>query len=80
MPLRFRTNGDACHRARELAGLSAREAGRLCDVSGQHIRNVELGMSEASPGLRKRMAEVYSCAITDLVIEESADDATAVPA
>lgn len=70
MPIRFTTDGDACHRRRVLAGLSAIAAGRAAGVSGQHIRAIERGMSQASPPLARRLADLYGCDVADLLREQ----------
>lgn len=69
MPIRFETDGDSCHRHRVLAGLSAIAAGKLAGVSGQHIRAIERGMSQASPSLARRLATIYGCDVADILTE-----------
>lgn len=73
MPIRFQTDGDSCHRHRVLAGFSALAAGRAASVTGQHIRNIERGLSEASPSLARRLADLYGCDISDLLREVRED-------
>lgn len=70
MPIRFVTDGDACHRHRVRAGLSAHAAGRAANITGQHIRAIERGMSQASPAVARRLADLYGCDVADLLLEQ----------
>lgn len=49
-----------------LAGLGVRESAVQLGISHAHLSNIERGRCGASPGLLKRMAELYGVEMTAL--------------
>lgn len=60
---------EECVRARIHAGLSCRQAAALLDVSSAHLNYIENGHRQPSPGLLKRMADLYGVPMKSLFTE-----------
>ena len=81
--------GKRINELREANSIGVRELGRMVDVSGMHISNIEKGKSSASPELIIKLAEAFKTdhdellALADQVAPDVADvintNAQAVP-
>lgn len=75
--LHITTNAAECYRRRVIAGLNLRDAAVAAQCSETAIRNIERGIGQARPSTLKKLAGVYGCEVSDLIVVAEAAESVA---
>lgn len=64
-------NGEVLRIIRERSGYSGAKLAEECELSPQHLSDIELGKRNASPAVAKRLAKVLDVPLMTLVRREA---------